>query len=208
MKALSLGSIFNGDRGGMAIELTALRAEELATLEIFKGCPAEDLMPLAASLQPLQAAAGQILMRQGDQAVSFLLIASGTVEIKHVADDDAVTVEHVCAGTIVGEIALLRHLPRTATVTTVEPLAGWIGDSDAFARLVHIPGIMTRLVRTVRQRLAAFLTPIPVLTRTDRSCCCVRCCPATARARCKGMSGFPARRCTGGSCRRGCPARR
>ena len=149
----------------MAIELTALRAEELATLEIFKGCPAEDLMPLAASLQPLQAAAGQILMRQGDEAVSFLLIASGTVEIKHVADDDAVTVEHVCAGTIVGEIALLRHLPRTATVTTVEPLVGWIGDSDAFARLVHIPGIMTRLVRTVRQRLAAFLTPIPVLTR-------------------------------------------
>lgn len=148
----------------MAIELTALRAEELATLEIFKGCPAEDLMPLAASLQPLQAAAGQILMRQDDEAVSFLLIASGTVEIKHVADDDAVTVEHVCAGTIVGEIALLRHLPRTATVTTVEPLVGWIGDSDAFARLVHIPGIMTRLVRTVRQRLAAFLTPIPVFT--------------------------------------------
>jgi protein lysine acetyltransferase len=149
----------------MAIELTALRAEELATLEIFKGCPPEDLMPLAASLQPLQASAGQTLMRQGDQAVSFLLIASGTVEIKHVADDDAVSVEHVCAGTIVGEIALLRHLPRTATVTTVEPLGGWIGDNDAFARLVHIPGIMTRLVRTARQRLAAFLTPIPVHIR-------------------------------------------
>ena len=165
MNAPSLGNIFNGDRGGMAIELTALRAEELATLDIFKGCPAEDLMPLAASLQPLQAAAGQILMQQGDQAVSFLLIASGTVEVKHVADDDAVSLEHVCAGSIVGEIALLRHLPRTATVTTVEPLIGWIGDNDAFARLVHIPGIMTRLVRTARQRLAAFLTPIPVLIR-------------------------------------------
>jgi protein lysine acetyltransferase len=165
MKAHSLGSIFNGDRGGTVTELTTLRAEELATLEIFKGCPAEDLMPLAASLQPLQAAAGQILMRQGEQAVSFLLIASGTVEIKHVADDDVITVEHVCAGAIVGEIALLRHIPRTATVSTTESLAGWIGDSDAFARLVHIPGIMTRLVRTVRQRLAAFLTPIPVRTR-------------------------------------------
>jgi protein lysine acetyltransferase len=106
-----------------------------------------------------------MLMRQGEEAVSFLLIESGTVEIKHVADDDVVTVEHVCAGTIVGEIALLRHLPRTATVTTSEPLDGWVGDSDAFARLVHIPGIMTRLVRTVRQRLAAFLTPIPVRTR-------------------------------------------
>ena len=149
----------------MVTELTALRADELAALEIFTGCPAEDLMPLAASLQPLEAAAGQVLMQQGEQAVSFLLISSGMAEIKHVADDDVVTVEHVSSGMIVGEIALLRHIPRTATVTTTELLTGWIGDNDAFARLVHIPGIMSRLVRTTRQRLAAFLTPIPVQLR-------------------------------------------
>jgi CRP-like cAMP-binding protein len=152
-------------RGTKVTELTAMRADELAALDIFDGCPAEDLMPLAASLQPLQAAAGQLLMQQGEQAVSFLLISSGTAEIKHVGDDGVVTVERVTAGTIVGEIALLRHIPRTATVTTTEPLTGWIGDNDAFARMVHIPGIMGRLVRTVRQRLAAFLTPIPVRVR-------------------------------------------
>jgi protein lysine acetyltransferase len=146
-------------------ELTALRADELAALDIFKGCPPEDLMPLAASLQPLRAAMGQVLMQQGEQAVSFLLISTGAAEIRHVGDDDAVTVEQVSAGTIVGEIALLRDIPRTATVTTTEPLTGWIGDNDAFARMVHIPGIMDRLVRTVRQRLAAFLTPIPVTVR-------------------------------------------
>src|SRR5579875_1296162 len=134
-------------------------------MDIFKGCPAADLMPLAASLLPLQAGAGQVLMRQGEQAVSFLLVSSGSAEVAHVGDDDVVIVERVLPGMIVGEIALLRHIPRTATVTTTEPLSGWIGDSDAFARLVHIPGIMTRLVRTVRQRLAAFLTPIPVRTR-------------------------------------------
>ncbi len=150
---------------GMVTEQTAMRADELAALDIFDGCPAEDLMPLAASLQPLQAAAGQSLMQQGEQAVSFLLIASGTAEIKHVGDDGVETVERVSAGTIVGEIALLRHIPRTATVTTTEPLTGWIGDNDAFARMVHIPGIMGRLVRTVRQRLAAFLAPIPVRVR-------------------------------------------
>ncbi|WP_235215974.1 GNAT family N-acetyltransferase [Mycobacterium kyorinense] len=146
-------------------ELTGVRAEELAAMDIFKGCPAQDLMPLAASLQPLQAAAGQVLMQQGEQAVSFLLISSGTAEVKHVGDDGVVIVEHVCAGTIVGEIALLRHVARTATVTTTEPLTGWIGDNDAFARLVHIPGIMARLVKTVRQRLAAFITPIPITAR-------------------------------------------
>ena len=145
--------------------LTAARAEDLATMDIFEGCSTEDLARLAACLQPLRAAAGQVLMQQGEQAVSFLLISSGTAEIKHVGDDGAVIVEQVSPGSLVGEIALLRDVPRTATVTAAEPLTGWIGDNDAFTRLVHIPGVLRRLLRTVRQRLAAFITPIPIQIR-------------------------------------------
>lgn len=146
-------------------EVTGARVEELAGMDIFEGCPAEDLMPLAACLAPLRAPVGQVLMRQGEQAVSFLLISSGSAEVIHVGDDGVVIVEQALPGMIVGEIALLRDIPRTATVTTVEPLTGWIGGSDAFDRMVHIPGIMERLVRTVRQRLAAFVSPIPVRIR-------------------------------------------
>ncbi len=146
-------------------ELTGAGAEELAGMDIFEGCPAEDLMSLAARLAPLRAAAGQVLMQQGEQAVSFLLISSGSAEVMHVGDDGLVIVEQALPGMIVGEIALLRNIPRTATVTTVEPLTGWIGGSDALGQMVHIPGVMQRLVRTVRQRLAAFITPIPIRFR-------------------------------------------
>lgn len=149
---------------GMA-ELGGVGAEELAELDIFKGCPAEDLLPLASCLAPLRAPAGQMLMRQGEQAVSFLLIESGSAEVMHLGADDTVIVEQLAPGMIVGEIALLRDIPRTATVTTLEPLTGWIGGRDALGQMVHIPGIMDRLVRTVRQRLAAFITPIPVQMR-------------------------------------------
>ena len=145
--------------------LTGARVEELAAMDIFEGCPAEDLVPLAACVQPLRAAAGQVLMQQGEQAVSFLLISSGTAEIKHVTRDGVVALGHAAAGTIVGEIALLRDKPRIATVTTAEPLTGWIGDNDAFARMVQIPGVMPRLLRTVRQRLAGYIAPIPVRVR-------------------------------------------
>ncbi|BBZ51253.1 GNAT family N-acetyltransferase [Mycobacterium heidelbergense] len=145
--------------------LTGARAEELAAMDVFEGCPTEDLAPLAACLQPLRAAAGQVLMRQGERAVSFLLISSGSAEISHVGSDGTVTLGQASPGTIVGEIALLRDGPRIATVTTAEPLTGWIGNNDAFTRLVHIPGVMPRLLRTVRQRLAAFITPIPVRVR-------------------------------------------
>ncbi|ORC01372.1 GNAT family N-acetyltransferase [Mycobacterium persicum] len=146
-------------------ELTGARTAELAGMDIFAGCPAGDLLPLAARLAPLRAPTGQVLMRQGEQAVSFLLISSGSAEVIHVGDDGAVIVEQALPGMIVGEIALLRDMPRTATVTTVEPLTGWIGGSDALDRMVNIPGIMERLVRTVRQRLAAFITPVPVRIR-------------------------------------------
>ena len=146
-------------------ELTGARAEELASMDVFEGCTTDDLVPLAACLQPLLAADGQVLMQQGEQAVSFLLISSGTAEIKHVGRDGAVAVGQAAPGTIVGEIALLRDKPRIATVTTAEPLSGWIGDNDAFARMVQIPGVMPRLLRTVRQRLAGFITPIPIRVR-------------------------------------------
>ncbi len=146
-------------------ELIGARAEELAAMDIFEGCAIEDLEQLAACVQPLRAVAGQVLMQQGEQAVSFLLISSGTAEIKHVGADGAVYIGETSAGTIIGEIALLRDSPRIATVTTTEPLTGWIGDNDAFTRLVHIPDIMPRLLRMVRQRLAAFVTPIPIRMR-------------------------------------------
>jgi CRP-like cAMP-binding protein len=145
--------------------LTAVRADELAGLEVFAGCPANALVPLAAQLRPLKAAPGQVLTRQGEHAVSFLLIGSGRAEVTHIAADGTSTVVGLSPGLIVGEIALLRDAPRTATVVATEPLSGWVGGQEAFATMLEVPGMMDKLVRTARQRLAAFITPIPVRVR-------------------------------------------
>ncbi|BBZ77533.1 acetyltransferase Pat [Mycolicibacterium anyangense] len=150
---------------GATPELIALRAAALAEMEVFDGCPADELQTLATLLRPLQAPAGRVLMRQGEQAVSFLLIQSGQAQVRHVGDDGVVILDQVSAGVIVGEIALLRDKPRTATVVTTEPLAGYIGDDVAFAVMAEMPGVSERLVRTARQRLAAFVTPIPVVLK-------------------------------------------
>ncbi len=66
---------------GAAPEVVALRAEAMAEMDVFDGCAAEELLPLAELLRPLRATAGQVLMRQGEQAVSFLLIESGRAEV-------------------------------------------------------------------------------------------------------------------------------
>ena len=160
----------DGDPGlasalGATPELIALRAAALAQMDVFDGCPAAELQVLAALLRPLQAPAGGILMRQGEQAVSFLLIQSGKAEVRHVGEDGVVILGEVSAGAVVGEIALLRDIPRTATVVTTEPLVGYIGDDVAFAVMAELPGITERMVRTARQRLAAFVSPIPVVLK-------------------------------------------
>ncbi len=77
---------------------TVVRADELAALDVFAGCPAEALAPLAAQLRPLTAAPGQVLMQQGELAVSFLLIGSGRAEVTHAGVDGHDTVAELEPG--------------------------------------------------------------------------------------------------------------
>jgi CRP-like cAMP-binding protein len=104
-------------------------------------------------------------MRQGEHADSFLLIETGRARIAHTGPDGDVIEVEVPPGLIVGEIALLRDAPRTATVTVTEPLTGWVGGREALSVMLDVPHMMDKLVRTARQRLATYVTPIPVTVR-------------------------------------------
>jgi CRP-like cAMP-binding protein len=152
---------------GDSPELTVLRATDLAGMDLFTQCSPDELVTVAARLRPLRAERGQVLMRQGEEAAFFVLIQSGEVEVSHSGDDGSVVWGEASAGVIVGEIALLRDKPRTATVTATAEVTGFIGDEKAFAAIVDLPGVSDRLLRTVRQRLAAFITPIPVRFKGD-----------------------------------------
>jgi CRP-like cAMP-binding protein len=142
--------------------VSAVSIEELAALNVFADIPAQDLAALAANLEPLHAAAGEVLMRQGERALSFAIITSGRVEIRHVGPDGQIAMTELSPGTIVGEIALLRNAPRTATVIAKDDVCGYVGYDAAFEWMLAMPVVADRMVRTARQRLAAYITPIPV----------------------------------------------
>ena len=146
----------------------AVSVDDLAGLEFFASCPKESLGPLATELRPVSAAPGQVLMRQGERAVSFLLIGSGHAEITHAGADGETTDVEVGPGLIVGEMALLRDTTRNATVTARDHLVGWVGGREAFASMLDVPCMEDKLLRTARQRLASYLAPIPITMR-DRS---------------------------------------
>ena len=186
----------------------ALRAAGLAEMGLFEGCTPEQLQALAERLRPVRAEPGQVLMRQGEQAVSFVLIHSGRAAVSHTGDDGEVVLDEVGAGAIVGEIALLRDKPRTATVTATEALSGYLGDKRAFALMADLPGSANDCCgrsgsdwppSSSRSRWPSGTAPV---------CCSGRCCPVTASGRRTRRWSSPVTPFTGVSCPPGRPARR
>jgi MFS family permease len=86
--------------------------ELLRATVIFAPLDGVTLDRLAAQLEPVRLAAGETLFAQGARGDRFYLIASGEVEV--LVDGRAVALERPGEG--LGEIALLRDVPRTATV--------------------------------------------------------------------------------------------
>lgn len=144
---------------------TAAHADELARLEFFSGCCVNDLKELARVLRPLTAMPGEVLFRQGEPASTFMFIAGGRARVTHIGPDGEQTVVELTPGLIVGEIALLRGTERNATVVVTEPLTAWVGGRDALDVMLDVPCMAERLLSTARQRLAAYITPLPVHLR-------------------------------------------
>jgi MFS family permease len=88
------------------------QVELLRAIPIFTPLSPAVLEGLAARLEPVKVAAGEVIVRQGDPGERFYIVASGEVEV--VIDGQVQGTQG--PGDHFGEIALLRDLPRTATV--------------------------------------------------------------------------------------------
>jgi MFS family permease len=110
---------------------TAPNAHELrilASVPIFAPLPGASLEHLAARLVPLRLEAGTVILREGDAGDRFYIVAEGEVEVSQY--DRAVS--ELGAGDYFGEIALLRDVPRTATVTARTDVVLYALDRDDF----------------------------------------------------------------------------
>ena len=117
--ALTAGSLREID---MAAEVHLVELELLRRIPIFAPLSALVLERLAASLVPAHAEPGDTILRQGDAGDRYYVVADGRVTVLV----DGVTVRELGPGEGFGEIALLRAVPRTASVvalTEVELLA-------------------------------------------------------------------------------------
>jgi len=104
---------------------------ELARLEaidLFEPLAPQLLERLAWNLIPVEPAPGEVVIREGDGGDRFYIVTDGEASVTVRGREVAV----LGAGDYFGEIALLRDVPRTATVTAVGHLRLLALERDEF----------------------------------------------------------------------------
>jgi CRP-like cAMP-binding protein len=104
----------------------------LRRVSFFGPLPFATVEHLASVLRPATYEPGDVIIREGDPGESFYLIAEGHAR----ASRDGRQLSEMGAGDSFGEIALLRQIPRTATVTAISHLQVWILDREEFLAAV------------------------------------------------------------------------
>jgi len=96
--------------------------DALARVDLFSGLRQKELQDLATHCSESTYRPGAVLLSQGEQGLGLYILIKGTVRITRKNSPDGA--EEVLAtagvGDVIGELALLDDLPRSATVTAVD----------------------------------------------------------------------------------------
>jgi NADH dehydrogenase len=97
---------------------------------------------------------GQVIIRQGDPADAFYVIMQGEVQVlREQADGTEIEVDRMRQGDSFGEIGLLQHGRRNATIRAVDGVnVVTLGSSDFGLLAESWQGLSNLLARTARER--------------------------------------------------------
>lgn len=111
----------------------------LLEIELFKHLPKQALQDLAKSLTVVVIRGGETLIRQGDLDTSMYILFQGRLRVLAREEESSLhkdqTLAEISVGQIVGEIALLTHLPRTTTVRAIRDSVLLKLDESSFKEL-------------------------------------------------------------------------
>ena len=142
-----------------------IEGTELAGLSLLQGASPADLDAVAARMWCRQASPGEVLAREGEAGATFGLLLEGRVTVTREGSGGDSRLDEVGPGSILGELAVLRNRPRTATLIAVDPVRLAVGDRDALELLLHIPPVYQRVRQLASARLARDLRPVPAFLK-------------------------------------------
>jgi len=124
--------------------------EQLAQVPLFEGLSKKELRMISQLATYVEEPAGTVLTREGATGHEFIIVLDGEIEVSQ----GGRVVATRGAGSYIGEIALLDHRPRTATVTAKTPIRiEVIGQREFAGLLVEVPELSQQLLGAMARRL-------------------------------------------------------
>jgi CRP-like cAMP-binding protein len=119
---------------------------------------------LCFSAERLTYDAGQVMFNAGDTADAAYVVIDGTVEISVPTPSGPIVINTMTKNEILGEIAIVGDVPRTATAKAVTRLETLKISKELFIKIIREnPDAAVELIRILASRLASTTSQ---LTRT------------------------------------------
>lgn len=126
----------------------------LRSIPLFAKIEPARLKLLAFTSQRLAFEPGQALFNQGDAGDAAYIVLEGQAEVRINTPQGSVRVAEIGRNAIIGEVAILCDVPRTATVIAQSRLVTLRIDKEIFLRLVtEFPQIAIEIMRELAHRL-------------------------------------------------------
>jgi len=127
--------------------------DHLKRVPLFSSCSTKDLEKVAKAGDQVTMPAGSVIIDQGQTGHEAFVILSGTATVRR----NGKKVASLGTGSMLGELSLLDHGPRTATVvcdTECELLV--ISQRHFLAILDEVPALGHKLLATLAGRIREF----------------------------------------------------
>lgn len=115
----------------------AEEVDVLRQIALFERMEPPKLKLLAMTSDRVTFRPGQSMMRQGDDGDAAYVVITGTADVLVNTPNGPLKVAELGAGQIIGEIAILVDIPRTATVEAQGELVALKVSKDNFLRLLN-----------------------------------------------------------------------
>ena len=128
--------------------------DQLAAVPLFSQVSRKDLSRIGRAVVERQYKKGETIVKEGEQAVAFFIVASGRVEVIQSTGSKTQRLAELGPGDCFGEMALLDGGPRSATARALEDtqclvLSRW----DFVAELRTSPHIAVAMLPIISKRL-------------------------------------------------------
>jgi len=124
--------------------------EHLASVPLFRACTKKELNEVAKAADDMTVPAGKVLVEQGRTGHEAFVIVTGTASVER----NGQKITDIGPGAVVGDISMLDHGPRTATVTATTEMEVLVLDQRHFTALFEtVPTLVHKLLAVLASRI-------------------------------------------------------